>query len=87
MKDYEKTYHVCRGSYCDGTWYAKGFITKLGALIGAAKESRSFAGKVYVHKKTGGQNGKLGSDLETISIYRNGKKDLETMRILGMISE
>ena len=28
MKDYEKKYSICRGSFCDGTWYRKGFETK-----------------------------------------------------------
>lgn len=85
MKDYEKKYSICRGSFCDGTWYRKGFMTKLGALIAAAKESRSFDGKVYVHRQNGNrQNGRLVSDFETIAIYRNGEKDLETMRNLGM---
>ena len=85
MKDYEKKYSICRGSFCDGTWYRKGFMTKLGALIAAAKESRSFDGKVYVHRpNVSRQDGRLISDVETIAIYRNGKKDLETMKILGM---
>lgn len=85
MKDYKKKYSICRGNMCDGTWYWKGFMTKLGALIAAAKESRSFDGKVYVHKNGSRQDGKLISDVETISVYRNGQKDLETMKILGMV--
>ena len=49
-------------------------------------KSRSFDGKVYVHRQNGNrQNGRLVSDFETIAIYRNGEKDLETMRILGVV--
>lgn len=84
MKDYKKRYHIVRGEHRDGTWLSKGYVSKIAAFIAAKIESANFDGKVYVFDMSANSGASYASTSRTLAIYNAGKKDHETMEILGI---